>query len=104
MRMIPFEKCEDGWLYHIDARNASIGIFRENEKGFNIARYKIGPPYLFMEYHWDTGAPHGTVKPIKKLCKAGQFSSEKAEVDWLVAMWKKYGKEIEESEEDISER
>ncbi len=64
---IALEDCEDGWLYYISARNASVGIFRQATSGFVIPRNKFDHDYLFEEYHWDTGPPFGTVCPLVKL-------------------------------------
>lgn len=62
------EKMEAGMAYSIWARNAFVGIWLPAEQGFLISRYKLSPtPYLFVEYHWDTGEPLGTVKPLRPL-------------------------------------
>lgn len=54
--------------YAIWARNAYVGIWLPNTQGFLISRYKMYPlPYLFVEYHWDTGEPYGTAKPLRPL-------------------------------------
>jgi len=62
---IPIEDCVDGDLYLIDSRNLSMGVFYE--RGFIGIRLKFYDRFLFIEDHWDTGEPHGTVKPIKFL-------------------------------------
>lgn len=67
MDYISLSACQDGHLYAIVARNAALGIFCAAEKGFQISREKLGRNFLFTEYHWDTGAPHGTVKPLQDL-------------------------------------
>ena len=64
---IKLEECEHGGVYLICARNFSIGVYNENANGFIGMRHKFGSKYLFTEYHWDTGEPFGTVKPIVKL-------------------------------------
>jgi len=72
--MIKLEDCKDGYLYEIDARNASYGIFDEKEKGFWINR--TGPfgtdNYLFLEEHWDY-YEDGTAKPLRKIEKVECF-------------------------------
>lgn len=65
--MIPMDECKDGWLYIIRARNSNLGIYQAKERGFLIRREKFRSVFLFTEYHWDTGAPHGTASPIKEL-------------------------------------
>lgn len=101
---IPLEQCEDGWLYRIFARNASLGIFRANQKGFEIAREKFGNVYLFTEYHFDTGAPFGTVVPSKKLEKAPEFGTEQDEVNWLQEAFVRYEIEKEQLLKDIKQK
>jgi hypothetical protein len=43
------------------------GVFNENTKGFIGIREKFGHEYLSTEYHWDTGSPFGTAKPVELL-------------------------------------
>ncbi|MBI1803336.1 MAG: hypothetical protein HY033_04815 [Ignavibacteriae bacterium] len=64
---IPLSDCKHGWLYKIRSRNLTAGVFREDRKGFVGIREKFGCEYLFTEFHWDTGAPFGTVKPNRRL-------------------------------------
>jgi len=100
---IPLNKCKDGWLYHIDARNASIGIFRTKRKGFVIARYKFGPkPFLFDELHCEADEHYGTAKPLKLLCEAPTFPEDVFELRWLIQKWNELGRqlELEELEQD----
>jgi hypothetical protein len=54
-------------LYRIHARNARIGIYLPKGYSFLIRRQKFTDWYAFEEYHWDTGAPFGTVRPLKAL-------------------------------------
>ena len=57
-----------GMAYAIWARNAYVGIWLPEAQGFLISRYKMDPtPFLFVEYHWDTGEPCGTAKPLRAL-------------------------------------
>ena len=64
---IRLDQCKDRVLYRIHSRNLEYGIYCEEEKGFIGIREKFGYKYLFTEYHWDTGAPYGTVKPQEEL-------------------------------------
>lgn len=88
---IPIEQCKDGWLYHITARNASLGIYRSQKQGFEIRRDKLGSIYRFVEYHWDwTGGEIlfgkkmlGTAKPIKEIEEAPTFKSEKEFINYI---------------------
>lgn len=62
---IPLPACVDRRLYRIHSRNLVIGVYRADVHGFVGIRTKFGSRYLFTEYHWDTGEPFGTVKPIE---------------------------------------
>ena len=77
---IPMSKCKDGHLYIIDARNADIGVYVAKDKWFRISRFKFKTNYIFTEDHWDTGEPHGTVKPLKKLNYIGHPEDEKLRI------------------------
>ncbi len=65
--MIALQDCKHGWTYKIHSRNLVVGVFNKERNGFVGIREKFGSRYLFMEYHWDTGAPHGTVKPEREI-------------------------------------
>jgi hypothetical protein len=71
---LKLENLNNGYCYKIFARNAYVGVWKENQKAFMISRYKMGAnPFLFDEYHWDTNDeknfPFGTVKPIELIEK-----------------------------------
>jgi hypothetical protein len=53
-------------VYRIHSRNLVVGVW-DGVSGFIGIREKFGNEYLFKEYHWDTGAPYGTVKPLELL-------------------------------------
>lgn len=56
-------KMEDlikGRVYKISCRNLAYGVW-DGDDGFIGIREKFGSLFLFTEYHFDTGAPHGTV-------------------------------------------
>jgi len=63
---IKLEDCQKGHIYKISARNFNIGIF-DGDTGFIGVREKFGDRYLFTEYHWDTGPPFGTVRPLEAI-------------------------------------
>lgn len=65
--MIPLDQCKHGFLYKINSRNLTFGVYNQKDKGFIGIREKFGDHYLFTEYHWDTGAPYGTVKPQEEI-------------------------------------
>lgn len=64
---ISIERCKDSFLYIIQARNSNLGIFNKKDNSFTISRLKFSSNFLFDEFHWDTGEPYGTVKPLKQL-------------------------------------
>ena len=68
-QMIPLENCKHGYVYEIDSRNLSYGVFNSKDNGFIGIRNKFRNNFLFTEYHWDTGEPYGTVSPLKELGK-----------------------------------
>jgi hypothetical protein len=85
---IPLLKCKRGFLYKIHSRNLSIGVFNGKD-GFIGIRTKFGNKFLFTEYHWDTGAPYGTTKPLEELCplpdniKCDERESHEFGSDWV---------------------
>ncbi|MGH2568747.1 MAG: hypothetical protein ACRDGA_10430 [Bacteroidota bacterium] len=95
---ISLEKCEDQWLYRIASRNLRAGVFRKDRNGFVGIREKFGQEFLFVEFHWDTGEPLGTVKPLQQLelCpienldedlrdEDGALETNRPLFDWLMA-------------------
>lgn len=48
------------------SRNLSHAVFN-GETGFIGIRLKFGSRFLDTEYHWDMGAPHGTLRPLEDL-------------------------------------
>jgi hypothetical protein len=82
---IPLEKCKHSGLYKIYARNFSLGVYHEKDKGFIGVRKKFHMVYLFTEIHWDADKTYGTVKPIEFLEWCPVFVSEHNErlLEWL---------------------
>lgn len=67
-KYIAVADCKRGHLYRVRSRNLAFGLFvPEKENGFIGIREKFGRLYLFTEYHWDNGAPFGTVRPVEDL-------------------------------------
>ena len=67
---IKMELLKDGYSYKIWIRNAYVDIWVKKDSGFIISINKLGKnPYLFTDYHWDTGEPFGTVKPLELIEK-----------------------------------
>ena len=66
---IPIENCQHGSLYRIYSRNLNLGVYRESDRGFIGIRHKMGARFLFIEFHWDIGPPHGTANPLELICE-----------------------------------
>lgn len=81
--MIPISKCKDGYLYRIVARNASLGIWNEKNKSFSISRFKFGDNFIFEEFHWETGPPYGTARPLEELEKSPNLQSTNQMIVYL---------------------
>jgi len=67
---IPLNECKDRYLYILDARNSSLGVFNKDTNGFIIPRhdYLAGDVYLFEEQHWDNNDNGcGTAMPLKEI-------------------------------------
>ena len=91
--MIPLKDCKKGYFYRIRARNFQVGIFDGNT-GFIGIREKFGDRYLVTEYHWDIGAPLGTVRPVKELGIYGMdFSDEEKMFEFLKPIQEKINEE-----------
>lgn len=63
------ENCQHGWLYRVYSRNLNLGVYREEKRGFVGIRHKMARRYLFTEFHWDIGPPHGTANPLEAICQ-----------------------------------
>lgn len=68
-KYLKVNELKNGYIYKIEARNASIGAWLESKKAFIISRWKFKSNYLFLEYHWDIDDILGTAKPIEILEK-----------------------------------
>ena len=62
---IKLEDCKERHVYRIHSRNLSVGVF--DTTAFIGIRSKFGEEFLFGEFHWDTGPPFGTVRPIEEI-------------------------------------
>lgn len=57
----PLEAMRHRGLYRIRGRNIWVGVYDMKRQGFIGLREKFGHVYPFLEYHYDTGPPLGTV-------------------------------------------
>jgi len=61
---LPLQDMVEGTWYVVEARNFNLAIWHNNK--FIGIRNKFGFTFESVEYHWDDGAPHGTVKPLRE--------------------------------------
>lgn len=80
-----------GGLYHIKARNASVGIWSKQERddpryayGFTIARTKFSHTFLDREYHWDSCDRYGTVMPWYLIEHAPSDMNDETKLAYLI--------------------
>ena len=66
---IKMKDLKGGYLYYIDARNASYGIWIPQKESFAISRIKFQDNFIFEEHHWDCES-FATVKPLKEMEKS----------------------------------
>lgn len=96
-RWIPMSECRHGHLYRICARNGLFGVYDEEKQWFALSRHKFNLNFIDYEDHWDTGAPHGTVKPLEDLGKYDGSMDDEFLKDYLNVFTKSY----ENSEKNI---
>ena len=72
---------KEGYVYKLNARNATFGIWSSKQKGFAISRIKFGNNFLFVEYHYDCES-FATAAPIKEVEKS-PFTEEQV-IDAIV--------------------
>jgi len=68
-KYLKMDQLRAGYLYEIDARNASHGIWLPQKESFVISRIKFSDNFLFEENHWDCKS-FATAKPIKEIEKS----------------------------------
>lgn len=62
--MIPINQMVPRGVYRIHSRNLVVGVWN-GKNGFIGIREKFRDKFLFTEYHWETGTPYGTAKPLE---------------------------------------
>lgn len=78
-----------GYLYKIEARNATYGIWNYKTRGFIISRIKFTSNYVFEEYHWDSDKIYGTAQPMEEV-ERSPFKPEDLIEDYLEKNGNKY--------------
>lgn len=85
---IKVEDLKEGYLYRIEARNGSYGIWRPKKGDFLLYRVKFSNHYTFGEIHWDLSEDFGTAKPLQEL-EPCPFSEE--DLESRLVSWEKAG-------------
>lgn len=65
--MIPIEKCINGGLYRLSARNLVLGVWNPQHHGFVGIREKLGSRYLDHEIHRGRKGAYATAAPMEHL-------------------------------------
>ncbi|MBA3460587.1 MAG: hypothetical protein H0T46_11530 [Deltaproteobacteria bacterium] len=83
-RRVPRDEVTVGRAYVIHARNGGVGIAVVDDGclGYQLHREKFGSHYLFVEYDWDQGPPHGTAIPLAAIA-AKPPGDGNARLAWL---------------------
>lgn len=68
-RSINISKLKDRYLYKIDARSSSLGIWIEEMGTFLVSRFRTGDNILFDENHYDLSNGFGTAWPMEEIEK-----------------------------------
>lgn len=90
MNYLPINQCIIRKIYKLNSRNLSYGVFTAGNCFIGI-RTKFGDRYLAKEYHYDTGAPFGTAKPLQEI---GEVPSGIILVDRLGSFDRKTDREV----------
>lgn len=90
---IKISDCKEGYLYYIDARCGSFGIYsikpmllEKFTHNFTVSRFKFDDNFLWIEHHWDDGEPYGTAKPFREIEKVPDEilnGTEKQKLEYL---------------------
>jgi hypothetical protein len=80
----PRNEVVTGCAYVIHARNGGVGkaVMEDGCLGYRLHREKFGRHYLFVEYDWDQGPPHGTAIPLTAIA-AEPPDDDTALLAWL---------------------
>ncbi len=83
-RRVPVEEIELGRAYVIHARNGGVGVAVETDGrlAYRLHREKFGRHFLFDEWDWAGGEPHGTAIPLR-LLESDPPSDPGLLLDWL---------------------
>jgi hypothetical protein len=91
---IDIKSCKHGYTYKILARNGYVGIFDSSDNSFTLSRIKFKLNFLDKEDHWDTGEPHGTVKPLEEIEKCQENLSDAEKLSYLNSISKIYEESV----------
>ena len=97
-RRVPPNGVVLGRAYLIHARNGGIGVALRDEGrlGYRLRREKFGDVYLFVEWDWDEGAPHGTAIPLELLGESPPDNQDEL-ICWLAAQEAEHSAEVQDN-------
>lgn len=104
IQYLELSECKPRGLYRIMCRNFRLGVFNGAEgdrAGFIGIRNKFETDYLFTEYHYDTGAPFGTVFPMKYICDLPEEIEMSEDSQALFAWLEERNKDLERESRDL---
>lgn len=95
-RRVPASEIVSGRAYVIHARNGGVGVaIREDgHLGYRLHREKFDHHFLFVEWDWDEGAPHGTAIPMRLLPETPPGDDAHL-LDWLAEQQVRHHDEIQ---------
>ncbi|MBX3269583.1 MAG: hypothetical protein KF729_04950 [Sandaracinaceae bacterium] len=101
-RRVPREDVVIGRAYVIHARNGGVGVAIEQEGrlGYRLHREKSGDHFLFVEWDWDEGPPHGTAFPLSPIALAPPADEDEL-LAWLAERETDLRAEIAEAQREL---
>jgi len=109
---MPMDDMKPYYLYRVHCRNSRYGLWLPDQNGCMGRRQKFHDWFLFTEYHYDTGPPYGTLKPMRELEKS-PFGPKDFEMKTFKGKYGEYMKEasytemfkyLEEKEREYDEK
>lgn len=99
---VPPSEVVVGIAYVIHARNGGVGVAVDDSGrlGYRLHREKFGHHFLFVEWDWDEGPPHGTAIPLASIA-AVPPSDEDELLAWLTDQQNEHRVEIDAAWEVI---
>ena len=94
---VPPDEVTVGRAYVTHARNGGVGVAVRDEDGrlgYRLRRVKFDRFYLFVEWDWDEGEPHGTAIPSMEIPEDPPHDDQML-LDWLKARQEEHQERID---------